>query len=182
MDYYELLQIDSTATSEDIHRAYRSLAMQYHPDRNSTPEAASMMASINEAYRVLSESSRRRLYDQQQRSTKQPFDVAGPILRAAYDTLLKQGWIVTENDESHMILEHGVRTVRVTFVTHLDNALLKKIAKQFAGFSVVLAVGIELPINLSFNAAMVDLVHSRYHGPPFPDDVYRALFAPFIGP
>ena len=65
---------------------------------------------------------------------------------------------------------------------HLDNALLKKIGKQFAGFSVVLAVEIELPVNFSFNVAIIDLVRSRYHGPPFPDETYRALFAPFIGP
>ncbi len=180
MDYYELLQIEATATFDEIHKAYRSLAMQYHPDRNSTPEAASMMSSINQAYSVLSEPSRRRLYDRQR--TTQPLDIAGSILRAAYDTLLKQGWIVTENDEAHMILEHGMKAVRVSFVKHLDNAVLKKIAKQFAGFSVVLAVEIELPINFSFNVAIIDLVHSRYHGPAFPDETYRALFAPFIGP
>ena len=181
MDYYELLRIDATATFDEIHKAYRSLALQYHPDRNSTPEAALIMSSINQAYSVLSEPSRRQLYDQQRRTT-QPFDIAGSILRAAYDTLLKQGWIVTENDEAHMILEHGIKAVRVSFVKHLDNALLKKIGKQFAGFSVVLAVEIELPVNFSFNVAIIDLVRSRYHGPPFPDETYRALFAPFIGP
>jgi len=181
MDYYELLRIDSTATFDEIHRAYRSLAMQYHPDRNATPEAASMMSSINEAYSVLGEPSRRRLYDQQHRAT-QPFDVSGSILRAAYDTLLKQGWIVTENDEAHMILEHSRRAVRVSYIKRLDNALLKQIGKQFAGFSVVLAVEIELPINFSFNVAIIDLVHSRYYGPPFPDEMYRALFAPFMSP
>ena len=47
MDYYELLRIDATATFDEIHKAYRSLALQYHPDRNSTPEAALIMSSIN---------------------------------------------------------------------------------------------------------------------------------------
>jgi curved DNA-binding protein CbpA len=179
MDYYELLQIDAAATFDQIHKAYRSLAMRYHPDRNSTPDASSMMSSINEAYAVLSEPSRRRLYDQQ-RSKTQPFDIAGSILRAAYDKLLKQGWIVTENDEKYMTLEQGMRAVRVTFAARLDNALLKKVGRQFAGFSVVFAVEIDLPINLSFNTAVVDLVHSHYHGPPFPDEEYRRLFAPFL--
>ncbi len=180
MDYYELLHIDATATFDEIHKAYRSLAMQYHPDRNSTPEAAAMMSSINQAYSVLSEPSRRQFYDRQCRTG--PFDIAGSILRAAHDTLLKQGWIITENDEAHMILEHGMKAVRVSFVKHLDNVLLKKIGKQFAGFSVVLAAEIALPINFSFNVAIIDLVRSRYHGPPLPDETYRALFAPFIGP
>ena len=181
MDYYELLQIDAAATFDEVHKAYRSLAMRYHPDRNSTPGASSVMSSINEAYAVLSEPSRRRLYDEE-RSKTQPFDIAGSILGAASDKLLKQGWMVTENDEKHMILEQGVRAVRVTFARRLDNELLKKIGRQFPSFSVVFAVEIDLPINLSFNTAVVDLVHSRYHGPPFPEEAYRALFAPFISP
>ena len=59
MDYYEMLQIDATATFDDIHKAYRSLALAYHPDRNSAPGSVSMMSSINEAYAVLSEPAKR---------------------------------------------------------------------------------------------------------------------------
>jgi hypothetical protein len=179
MDYYELLQIDAAATFDDIHKAYRSLALAYHPDRNSAPGSASMMSSINEAYAVLSEPAKRQLYDQQ-RSRAQRFDIGISILCAARERLMKQGWIVIENDEKHLILEQGTRAVRVTPVLRLDNTLLKKIGKQFGGFSVVLAVEIDLPINLSFNAAVIDLVHSRCHGAAFPDDTYRSLFAPFV--
>jgi len=180
MDYYELLQVDAAATFDQIHRAYRSLAMRYHPDRNSTPGAASLMSSINEAYSVLSEPERRKSYDEQ-RARTQPFDMAGSILRAAGETLLKQGWIVSRNSDRHVILEQGMRAVHVMFVPRIDNTQLRKIGRQLTGFSVVLAVELELPINLSLNTAVIDLVHSRYHGPPFPDDSYRALFAPFIG-
>ena len=180
MDYYELLQIDASATYDEIHKAYRSLAMRYHPDRNSTPDAASIMSRINEAYSVLSEPARRRKYDQA-RTKAQPLDIGGSILRAAYETLLKQGWIASENNETHLILEQGTRTVRVTLVPRLDNAQLKKIGTRSAAFSVVLAVEIELPINLSLNTAVIDLMHSRHYGAAFPDGVFRALFAPFIG-
>ena len=179
MDYYDLLQVNASATFDEIHSAYRALAKRYHPDRNPTPEASSMMSSLNEAYAVLSEPARRQLYDKH-RSIKSTFDIAGSVLSAAYDRLLKQGWIVTENDERHMTLEHGTRAVRVTFVPRLDNPGLKKIARQFAGFSVVLAVEIELPINLTFSTAVIDLLHSRYYGPAFPDEAYKALFAPFV--
>ena len=179
MDYYEVLQIHSAATFDEIHKAYRSLAMLYHPDRNPAPDAALTMSSVNEAYAVLSEPSQRQLYDQQQSKTE-TFDMGVSILRASYERLLKQGWIVAENDEEHLILEQGMRAVRVTFVPRLDNALLKKIGRQFAGFSVVLAVKIELPINLSFNVAVIDLMHSRCHGAPLPDETYRLLFAPFV--
>ena len=179
MDYYELLQIEATATFDQIHDAYRSLALLYHPDRNSAQGSTSIMSSINEAYAILSDPSKRELYDQQ-RSRTQRFDIGASILRAAQERLLKQGWIVSQNSATHLVLEQDTRAVRVVFAARLDNVLMKKIVKQFSGFSVVLAVEIELPISLSFNAAVIDLVHSRCHGAPFPDEVYRALFAAFI--
>ncbi len=178
-DYYEVLEIRPEATSDEIHKAYRSLAMKHHPDRNATPEAASMMTVINEAYSVLCEPALRRRYDQE-RSRGRPTGIAGPILNAASETLSKQGWIVSQNDGANIVLEHGMRAVRVTFVERLDNASLRKIGRQFAGFSVVLAVEIETPINLSFHTTVIDLMRSRHHGAPFPDEAYRALFAPFL--
>lgn len=179
MDYYALLQVDEAATFDQIHKAYRALAMQYHPDRNPTPDAASMMSSINEAYSVLSEPARRRSYDEQRAKT-QPFDMSGSILRAAGETLLKQGWIVSQHSNRQMILEQGQRAVHVTLVPRLDNEQLKKISRGFRGFTVVLAAEIELPINLSLNTVVIDLLHSKYHGPAFPDEAYRSLFAPFL--
>jgi hypothetical protein len=80
----------------------------------------------------------------------------------------------------NMILEKDLRVVRVTLLARLDNASLKKVGRQFAGFTVVLAVDIETPINLSLHTAVIDLLHSRHHGAPFPDDAYRMLFAPFL--
>jgi len=62
----------------------------------------------------------------------------------------------------------------------LDNAALKKIGRQFAGFSVVMAVVVETPFNLSFHTAVIDLMHSSHCGAPFPNENYRALFAPFL--
>ena len=178
-DYYEILQVQPQASSEEIHRSYRTLALQYHPDRNPTPEASATMTAINEAYSVLADPSRRRSYDQQ-RSGEGPFDIAGPILSSARETLLRQGWVASHEDGVSMILEKDRRAVRVSFLAHLDNTLLKKVGRQFAGFTVVLAVEIETPINLSLHTAVIDLLHSRHHGAPFPDEMYRALFAPFL--
>ena len=178
-DYYRVLQITPNATFDQVHKAYRALAMQYHPDRNSMPGAGSAMAAINEAYAVLSDPSRRRAYDTE-RVQAEPFDVGGPILRAAYDTLLKQGWIVAESNELTVVLERGFRLVRVSFVPRADNECLKRIGRQFAGFSVVMAVEIETPFNLSFTTAVIDLMRSRHYGAPFPDEVYRSLFSPFV--
>jgi len=70
--------------------------------------------------------------------------------------------------------------VRVSFIPRADNDCLKKIGRQFAGFSVVMAVEIETPFNLSFTTAVIDVMRSRHCGAPFPDEVYRSLFAPFL--
>ena len=64
-DYYEVLGIARQASTDDIRKAYRRLAMQYHPDRNQGDKAAeSKFKEISEAYEVLSDQDRRRLYDQ----------------------------------------------------------------------------------------------------------------------
>jgi len=63
-DYYEVLGIDRNADVAAIKRAYRQLAMQYHPDRNpGDTQAIERMKEINEAYAVLSDANKRRLYD-----------------------------------------------------------------------------------------------------------------------
>lgn len=73
-----------------------------------------------------------------------------------------------QNSESALVLEQEQRAVRVSLVPRLDSALLKKkIGRQCAGFSVVLAVDIETPVNLSLNTAIIDLMRSSHHGAPF---------------
>ncbi|MCS7117327.1 MAG: DnaJ domain-containing protein [Thaumarchaeota archaeon] len=62
-DYYEILGVPRNATKEEIKRAYRRLALQYHPDRNKSPDAEERFKEISEAYAVLSDDEKRRLYD-----------------------------------------------------------------------------------------------------------------------
>jgi len=63
-DYYETLGLDRNATEEDVHRAYRKLARQYHPDINKAPDASEKFKQINEAYEVLRDPEKRSRYDQ----------------------------------------------------------------------------------------------------------------------
>lgn len=63
-DYYEVLGIERNANEDEIRRAFRKLARQYHPDVNKSPEAESQFKAINEAYEVLSDAQKRRAYDQ----------------------------------------------------------------------------------------------------------------------
>lgn len=63
-DFYRTLGVDRGATAEQIRAAYRRLARQYHPDVNKSPDASKRFAEIQEAYEVLSDEHKRRLYDQ----------------------------------------------------------------------------------------------------------------------
>lgn len=82
-DYYEVLGLSKDASDQDIKKAFRRLAMQYHPDRNKAPDAEEKFKEINEAYAVLSDKDKRATYDrfgyeglnQQGFSAGNPFDI-----------------------------------------------------------------------------------------------------------
>ena len=62
-DYYKILQIDVTASEDNIRQAYRVLARQYHPDVNHDPAAGDLFQDIQKAYEVLGDPQQRRAYD-----------------------------------------------------------------------------------------------------------------------
>lgn len=64
-DYYKTLGVERKASTDDIRKAYRKLAMQYHPDKNpGDKKAEDKFKEINEAYQVLSDEQKRARYDQ----------------------------------------------------------------------------------------------------------------------
>jgi curved DNA-binding protein len=64
-DYYKILGVDRKASAQDIKRAYRKLALKYHPDKNpNDKKAEEKFKEINEAYQVLSDAEKRARYDQ----------------------------------------------------------------------------------------------------------------------
>ena len=63
-DYYEILSVGKSATSVEIKKAYRKLAMKYHPDRNpDDKKAEEKFKECTEAYEVLSDDNKRKIYD-----------------------------------------------------------------------------------------------------------------------
>ncbi|VDK79766.1 unnamed protein product [Onchocerca ochengi] len=77
-NYYDVLGVKSDASTAQIKKAFRNLALKYHPDRNSDPNAQEKFREIAEAYEVLADEQKRRNYDMggwsQQQQHAQNFD------------------------------------------------------------------------------------------------------------
>lgn len=63
-DYYKILGVAKSASQQEIKKAYRKLALQYHPDKNKGKESEEKFKEINHAYEILSDSQKRQQYDQ----------------------------------------------------------------------------------------------------------------------
>ncbi|KGL77362.1 DnaJ subfamily B member 12, partial [Tinamus guttatus] len=63
-DYYEILGVNREASDEDLKKAYRKLALKFHPDKNHAPGATEAFKAIGNAYAVLSNAEKRKQYDQ----------------------------------------------------------------------------------------------------------------------
>lgn len=81
-DFYEILGVSKNASPEEIKRAYRKLALQWHPDRNKEAHATEKFKEITKAYEVLSDSKKKETYDQYGESAFSPgfgFGGQGPF-------------------------------------------------------------------------------------------------------
>ena len=81
-DFYEVLGVSRNAPADEIKKAYRKLALQWHPDRNKNEGASEKFKEINKAYEVLSDPKKKEAYDQYGESAFQPgsgFGAGGPF-------------------------------------------------------------------------------------------------------
>ena len=102
---YDLLQVRSDATTQDIRHAWRRLAQEHHPDRGASADGEAM-TRINHAYEVLSDPDRRARYDQQLLAQRPP-------RRARWLQLLQQraGWVTAAAVAATVVLAAGAWTV-----------------------------------------------------------------------
>lgn len=84
-DYYEVLGVAKDAGPPEIKKAYRKLALQYHPDKNKEPEAEERFKEVSEAYSVLSDEQKRAQYDRFGHAGPQPFGGGGGAGGADFD-------------------------------------------------------------------------------------------------
>ncbi|MCX6816968.1 MAG: J domain-containing protein [Candidatus Beckwithbacteria bacterium] len=81
-DFYEVLGVSKTASAAELKKAYRQLALKYHPDRNKSADATEKFKEISEAYEVLSNPEKRSTYDQYGHAAFDPsqgFGAGGPF-------------------------------------------------------------------------------------------------------
>src|SRR5882724_5983666 len=82
-DYYEILGVGKTASLDEIKKAYRKLALEYHPDRNKTKAGEEKFKEVTKAFEVLGNEEKRKTYDQfghaafEQGAGQGPFGGAG---------------------------------------------------------------------------------------------------------
>ena len=121
-DYYQILGVPRNAQNQEIKKAYRKLAMQYHPDRNPGKEkwANEKFKEINEAYGVLGDLKKRRQYDQ--------FGTAGDIS----DIFGSRSTKTTFED---MMRDLGGAGLRFNFLDDIFGEVLKGKGSSFTRFS-----------------------------------------------
>ena len=115
MDYYKILNISRDADKDEIKKAYRKLALKYHPDKNKDPNAKEKFQQISEAYQTLSDIDNRKNYDRFGKIPEEfvnPIDVfknifsnIDPILAKFLSTTLNEVTEIIMKDDNKRIIE-----------------------------------------------------------------------------
>lgn len=142
-DYYKILELNDTATDEEVKKAYRKLAKQYHPDTNiDSTQPDSLFHDIQEAYNVLSNIAARQRYDQERW-------LSGMAKRAAEQQAVTPQWILQESIklQTHMSsidvyrMSHYALRTYVTELLDDDNIkLLQEESEPSINESIVLMI------------------------------------------
>lgn len=192
-DHYRVLNLRHTATVEEVHHAYRSLARRFHPDRNPDPEAAAHMIEINEAYSWLSDPARRSAYDQEFVAAEPP-ELQTAVLDAAREQLRTAGGRWCDTGAGDRVIDTGSGRVAVRLTGLLGHVELEEwihaidplLTRNVADSAVCMAYRVFVSDRIgtlessSHPLIVVDLLQARSHGAGFPTPEVRQLFEPFL--
>ena len=127
---YDVLGVPSTASPEEITKAYRKLAMQYHPDRNSDSSAEERFKEIQNAYEILKDPKQRDAYDRTSRSCSSAFNDAAGSSRRDTAPHIKRGKRI-RSISAKIIALQNVRN-RHTTLSKRRRKIMTRWSKQFA--------------------------------------------------
>lgn len=118
MDYYKLLGLNKDAKYEDIKKAYKSLAMKWHPDKNNSPEAPEKFRNISEAYQVLSDDAKRMEYDNRDNDIeyKYTFEFRNP-----YDIFNEIFFIINSINDTFNAIDNFRQVNEENITVHIVN-------------------------------------------------------------
>jgi curved DNA-binding protein CbpA len=134
-DYYRILGVSSTASPDEIKRAFRRLARQYHPDVNEAPNAEARFKALNEAYQVLSDPAKRAAYDRFHRSGV--YTTPYPRQRSSYGS---RGYSYTQTRQGASPTRRTARGLGNLSPARLG--ILQRLAITIIGAAIVLTVAL----------------------------------------
>lgn len=131
MDYYQLLGISKLATEEEIKKGYKRMAMKYHPDKNKNDkDAEQKFKEISQAYQVLIDKNKRRMYDLTGKMDEQP------LFESAEDIFTKLFNIATQTDYLSSLFSgmkqssHQPNVKSDTYVNNIINDMFGNLAED----------------------------------------------------
>jgi len=135
MNLYSILELETNSSHDDIRKAYKKLALKYHPDKNPLdPGSAEKFHSVSMAYEILSDPIQRKKYDAMNPKKKQTiFDMIGQMYQRfkgseEFKEYIKKN--IFENDEAKTVLLSGDKEVIREYVYNKANGYIMGLFSQ----------------------------------------------------
>lgn len=141
-NFYNILEVEPTATKSEIKKAYRKLVIKYHPDKSDDPLAKEKFQQVQAAYEILSDDSKRKDYDGLTKEERmQVFDIIkmyfkeiNPSRAGIYDTILNA---LYENKEDVLRDDINSFDIKSIFGKIINKVIINKLKKEKDNISII---------------------------------------------